>query len=44
MYPLMKGDPALEKSAMEALRNWKFNPLKVDKVMEGIITFTFRLS
>lgn len=44
MFPLMKGDPILEKSAMDALKNWKFNPLKEDRVMEGVITFTFRLS
>jgi TonB family protein len=44
MMPLQKGDPALEQAAMEALRQWRFNPLEEDKEMVGIITFTFRLS
>ena len=44
MIPLQKGDPVLEKSALNALRYWKFNPLKTDKEMFGIITFTFRVS
>jgi TonB family protein len=44
MMPLQKGDPALEHAAMEALRQWRFNPLEEDKEMVGIITFTFRLS
>lgn len=45
MRPAQKGgDPALERAAMDALRVWRFNPLKEDKDMEGIITFTFRLS
>jgi TonB family protein len=44
MVPLQKGDPALEQAAMNALKQWRFNPLKDDKMMYGIITFTFRLS
>ncbi len=44
VFPLQKGDPLLEKAAMDALRKWRFNPLKDDKEMYGIITFTFRLS
>ena len=44
MYPLQKGDPMLEKAAMDALRQWRFNPLKSTTEMYGIITFTFRLS
>lgn len=44
MLPLQKGDPLLEKAAMDALRQWRFNPLKEQKEMFGIITFTFRLS
>jgi TonB family protein len=44
MVPLQKGDPVLEKAAMDALREWRFNPLNVDKEMTGIITFTFKLS
>ena len=44
MYPLQKGDPSLERAAMEALRLWKFNRLRDNREMFGIITFTFRLS
>ncbi|MFA6572309.1 MAG: TonB family protein [Bacteroidota bacterium] len=44
MVPLQKGDPMLEKAAMDALRQWRFNPLSVNKDMVGIITFTFRVS
>ena len=44
MIPLTKGDPQLEQAAQSALRKWRFNPLKDDIVMKGVITFTFRLS
>jgi TonB family protein len=44
MIPLQKGHPTLENAAMEALKQWRFNPLKEDKEMYGIITFTFTLS
>jgi len=44
MIPLQKGHPVLENAAMEALKQWRFNPLKEDKEMYGIITFTFKLS
>lgn len=44
MIPMQKGDPALERAAMNALRQWRFNPLKENKEMYGIITFRFRLS
>ncbi len=45
MRPAQKGgDPILERAAMNALRMWKFNPLKENKDMEGVITFTFKLS
>lgn len=44
MVPLQKGDPILEKAAMDALRQWRFNPLRDNKEMYGIITFTFKLS
>lgn len=44
MFPLQKGDPTLERAAMDALRQWRFNPLKEKKDMIGIITFTFKLS
>ncbi|MFN8361380.1 MAG: energy transducer TonB [Candidatus Kapaibacterium sp.] len=43
MIPLQKGDPLLERKAMEALRRWKFNPISGDVVMTGIIPFTFKL-
>lgn len=43
-YPLQKGDPLLEKAALDAIRKWRFNPLKDKKEMYGIITFTFKLS
>lgn len=42
--PMQKGDPALERAAIEALRQWRFNPLKERKEMVGVITFTFKLS
>jgi TonB family protein len=44
MFPLQKGDPVLEKAAMDALRQWRFNRLSVNKDMSGIITFTFKVS
>ncbi|MBS1538082.1 MAG: energy transducer TonB [Bacteroidetes bacterium] len=43
MIPLQKGDPLLERAAMEALRRWKFNPIAGNMEMTGIIPFTFRL-
>lgn len=43
MIPLQKGDPVLERVAMEALRLWRFSRLKENKEMYGIITFTFRV-
>lgn len=43
MIPLQKGDPRLEKAAMDALKQWRFNPLKENKEMVGIIPFTFKL-
>ena len=44
MIPLQKGEPILEKAAMDALRQWRFNKLNDNKEMSGIITFTFKLS
>ena len=44
--PLMKGNPTLEASVMEALRSWRFNPLPHNVPQEnqtGVITFRFRL-
>ncbi len=43
IIPLQKADPRLEKAALDALRQWRFNPLKTDLVMEGIIPLSFVL-
>jgi periplasmic protein TonB len=43
ILPMQKGEPALERAAMEALRRWQFNPSTDDKDMVGFITFTFRV-
>lgn len=43
MVPLQKADPRLERAAMDALRQWRFNPLKDERDMVGIIPFTFKL-
>lgn len=42
--PTVKGgDPNLERAAIQAIKMWRFNPLKEKKDMQGIITFTFNL-
>ncbi len=42
MIPLQKADPRLERAAMDALRQWRFNPLEEkDKVMVGVIPISF---
>lgn len=44
--PLIKGNPQLEASVMDALQRWRFNPLPSGAPQErqtGTITFTFRL-
>ena len=44
--PLLKGNPTLEKAAMDALARWKFNPLPPNAPQEaqtGVVTFNFRL-
>ncbi len=44
--PLLKGNPALERAVLEALRRWRFNPLPPGVPPEnqtGVITFRFRL-
>jgi TonB family protein len=41
--PMQKGEPMLERAAIEALRRWQFNPLSDEKEMVGFITFTFRV-
>lgn len=43
MVPKQKADPRLERAAMEALRQWRFNPLKDNIVMVGTITLSFKL-
>lgn len=43
IIPLQKADPRLEAAAMDALRQWRFNRLNSDIVMEGIIPLTFVL-
>ncbi len=44
--PLLKGNPALEQSVMDALARWRFNPLPPNAPQEaqtGVVTFHFRL-
>ncbi len=41
--PMQKGEPILERAALEALRRWQFNPTNDNKEMVGFITFTFRV-
>lgn len=44
--PLLKGNPSLERSVMETLSTWRFNPLPPNAPQEnqsGTITFRFRL-
>jgi len=43
MFPLEKADPRLERAAMDALRQWRFNPIQENIVQVGIITLTFKL-
>ncbi len=43
IIPLQKADPRLEQAALEALRQWRFNSLKSDIVMEGVIPLSFVL-
>ncbi len=44
--PVLKGSPALDQAAMDALARWRFNPLPANAPQEtqtGIVTFHFRL-
>ncbi len=44
--PLIKGNPALEQSVLETLRDWRFNPLPPNAPREnqtGVVTFRFKL-
>lgn len=43
VIPMQKADPRLERAAMDALRQWRFNALKDDVVMVGIIPLNFML-
>lgn len=43
ILPIQRSDPLLERAAIEALRQWRFNPLSTSVEMIGIITFTFEL-
>ena len=38
------GNPRADAAAMQAMRQWRFNPLDSDKEMEGTITFVFKSS
>ncbi len=45
-FLILKGDAALDKAAMDALQQWRFNPLPPNAPQEpqtGIVTFRFRL-
>ncbi len=45
VWPVRRGgDPAVDKAAMQALQQWRFNKLNADIEMEGTITFVFRNS
>ncbi len=46
MVPLQKGEPLLEDLTLDALRQWRFNPLPPQEPQveqKGIITFIYRL-
>jgi TonB family protein len=46
MVPLLKSDPTLERISLEALRQWRFNPLDENDeqvTQQGIITFRYVL-
>lgn len=43
VIPLQKADPALEQAAINAIKQWRFNPLQEDKEMWGTIPLTFIL-
>lgn len=45
VLPVQKGgNPVVDAAAVNALRQWRFNRLPDDRVMEGTITFTFKSS
>ena len=43
VIPLQKADPALEQAAINAIKQWRFNPLADNKEMWGTIPLTFIL-
>lgn len=43
VIPLQKADPALEQAAINAIKQWRFNPLSDNKEMWGTIPLTFIL-
>jgi TonB family protein len=43
IIPITRDNPQLERAAIAALKKWKFNEIKEEKVMVGIIPFTFQL-
>lgn len=43
VIPLQKADPALEQAAINAIKQWRFNPLQENKEMWGTIPLTFIL-
>jgi hypothetical protein len=43
VVPLQKSDPELEKEAIRALRQWRFNPLDTEEMMVGTLDLNFVL-
>ncbi len=43
VVPLQKSDPELERLTIQALRQWRFNPLKGNETMVGTIPLNFEL-
>ncbi|CUT00924.1 energy transducer TonB family protein [Candidatus Kryptobacter tengchongensis] len=43
IFPLEKANPDFERSAFEALRTWRFNPISENIKQSGVITFNFRV-
>lgn len=43
IVPIKRADPRLEQAAMEAIKKWRFNPIKDQITMVGVIPITFTL-
>lgn len=44
-WPIRRGgNPSVDQAAVQAMRQWRFNPLTTPTEMEGTITFVFRNS